>query len=126
MTNGSRIPAFVNRGSGNYREGPRGVSVLGPFRCQGGRSCKARAVRFVTLVAKGATRILVAGGDGSICAGAAAVSGTSAELAVLPAGTLNHFAIDNGIPLDLAEAAKFASGPARRRSTSVSPASACS
>jgi len=57
----------------------------------------------------GAKRILVAGGDGTVGIGAAVVAGTDVELAVLPAGTLNHFARDMEIPVDLPEAAVVAS-----------------
>ncbi len=55
------------------------------------------------------TRILVSGGDGTIGSAAAIVAGTKVELAILPGGTLNHFAKDCGIPEDLAEAADVAS-----------------
>lgn len=109
MTDGSRIPAFVNRGSGNYEKAREALASSGHFDVREVDPAKLEH-EIRALVANGATRVLVAGGDGSICAGAAAVSGTSAELAVLPAGTLNHFAIDNGIPLDLDEAAKVAIG----------------
>ena len=48
--------------------------------------------------------VVAAGGDGTInCVGAGLV-GTSQILGVLPLGTLNHFAKDLGIPLDLASA----------------------
>jgi len=60
-------------------------------------------------VAAGAERILVAGGDGTIASAAALVAGTRTELAILPGGTLNHFARDHGIPTDMDEAAKVAS-----------------
>jgi diacylglycerol kinase family enzyme len=42
--------------------------------------------------------VLVAGGDGSIASAASALAGSGAELAILPVGTLNHFARDHGIP----------------------------
>jgi diacylglycerol kinase family enzyme len=58
----------------------------------------------------GAPRVLVSGGDGSIRSGAIALAGSGVELAILPAGTLNHFARDHGIPTDLKEAAAVASG----------------
>jgi diacylglycerol kinase family enzyme len=45
------------------------------------------------------------GGDGTINSGASAVLGRNIPLGVLPLGTLNHFAKDVGIPLDLDEAA---------------------
>ena len=56
------------------------------------------------LVAGGCTILVAAGGDGTIgaVAGVAAVRG--ATLGVLPCGTMNHFAKDLRIPLDLAGA----------------------
>lgn len=57
---------------------------------------------------EGAERILVAGGDGTIATAAALVAKTKTELAILPGGTLNHFARDHGIPTDLGDAAKVA------------------
>jgi diacylglycerol kinase family enzyme len=52
------------------------------------------------------TRIAAGGGDGTVNAVASAVVGTSTALGVLPMGTLNHFAKDAGIPLDLEEAVR--------------------
>jgi len=57
----------------------------------------------------GTKRILVAGGDGTIATAAALVANTDVELAVLPGGTLNHFAGDHNIPTDLGKAALVAS-----------------
>jgi diacylglycerol kinase family enzyme len=50
--------------------------------------------------------IVAGGGDGTVSAVAGAVAGTDAALAVLPMGTLNHFARDIGIPLDLEAAVR--------------------
>jgi len=58
----------------------------------------------------GTKRILVAGGDGTIATAAALIAKTNVELAILPGGTLNHFARDHNIPTDLGEAALLASG----------------
>ena len=48
--------------------------------------------------------VIVGGGDGTLSTVAGVLAGTSMPLGVLPLGTLNHFAKDLGIPLDLAEA----------------------
>lgn len=56
----------------------------------------------------GTKRILVAGGDGTIATAAALVAKTDMELAIIPGGTLNHFAKDHGIPTDLGKAALVA------------------
>ena len=56
--------------------------------------------------AKGNSSTIVAGGgDGTINAVASAVVGTNKTLGVVPLGTLNHFAKDLHIPLDLEAAA---------------------
>ncbi|MFN2507267.1 MAG: diacylglycerol kinase family protein [Chthoniobacterales bacterium] len=45
--------------------------------------------------------VVAGGGDGTISAVAAALAGTGKALGILPLGTLNHFAKDLRIPLDL-------------------------
>ncbi len=55
---------------------------------------------------QGTKRILVAGGDGTIATSAALVARSDVELAILPGGTLNHFAKDHNIPTDLGKAAR--------------------
>ena len=59
-------------------------------------------------IGKGTRRILVAGGDGTIATAASLVAKKDVELAILPGGTLNHFARDHNIPTDLGKAAKAA------------------
>jgi diacylglycerol kinase family enzyme len=59
-------------------------------------------------VADGRGRVVVAGGDGSIATAARALVGTGVELAIVPAGTLNHFARDLGIPADAPSACEVA------------------
>ena len=56
----------------------------------------------------GATRVVVAGGDGTICAAASVLARTPVQLAVIPAGTLNHFAQYLGLPMDPRDAARIA------------------
>lgn len=65
-------------------------------------------------------RIVVAGGDGTIACAAQILHGSATELALLPLGTLNHFARDLGIPQQLDEAAALA---ARGKSAKIDLAS---
>ena len=67
------------------------------------------------LVGDGARRILVAGGDGTIATAASALLDSPAELAILPGGTLNHFARDLGISTVAAEAVELAVRPDTRK-----------
>jgi diacylglycerol kinase family enzyme len=65
--------------------------------------------------AGGAETVVMAGGDGTMSAGAAALAGGDCPMGVLPLGTLNHFARDLAIPQDLESALDVvASGIVRR------------
>jgi len=109
VTDVALIPAFVNPGAGNFEKAREALASSGRFDIKEISGFKlGEEIR--KAVEGGATRIVVAGGDGTVCTAASVTCGTDVELAVLPAGTLNHFAIDNGIPTDLAEAAKVAVG----------------
>ena len=55
-------------------------------------------------LAGGVAALVGGGGDGTINTVASALVGTATPLGVLPLGTLNHFAKDLGIPLELDEA----------------------
>jgi len=52
-------------------------------------------------ISEGADIVVAGGGDGTINAVASELVGTGIVLGVLPMGTLNHFAKDLGIPIDL-------------------------
>ncbi len=52
-------------------------------------------------VAQGVRILVAAGGDGTVSAAASALAGSNVTLGVLPMGTLNHFARDMHIPLNL-------------------------
>lgn len=52
-------------------------------------------------VRDGASMVVAGGGDGTVSAVASCVADTGVRLGVLPMGTLNHFAKDLGIPLEL-------------------------
>jgi diacylglycerol kinase family enzyme len=109
VTNASRIPAFVNPKSGNFEGARSALEQAGSFDIREVDPAKLHD-EIRDAVKAGATRVLVAGGDGSIRSGARAIVGSPCELAVLPSGTLNHFAKDHGIPVDLAKAVTAAGG----------------
>jgi diacylglycerol kinase family enzyme len=67
-------------------------------------------------VRHGSGVVVAGGGDGSVSAVASVLAGTGTRLGVLPLGTLNHFAKDLGLPLDLAGAVRVITGG---RSTAV-------
>jgi diacylglycerol kinase family enzyme len=66
-------------------------------------------------VKEGCRVAVAAGGDGTVSAVAGAVAGTETPLGLLPTGTLNHFAKDLGVPLDLEEAVRIVAEGAVRR-----------
>jgi diacylglycerol kinase family enzyme len=59
--------------------------------------------------------LVAAGGDGSVSAVASVLAGTPTPLGVLPLGTLNHFAKDAGIPLELQKAVQVIAARHTRR-----------
>ena len=58
--------------------------------------------------------VVAAGGDGTVSAVASALVDSAIPLAVLPMGTLNHFARDLGVPADPAAAVRVALNGTRR------------
>ena len=68
--------------------------------------------------------VVVGGGDGSVRTVAGVLADTGVPLGILPLGTLNHFAKDVGIAVDLKTAAEtIAKGAVYSRRTCRSPAS---
>ena len=101
----------MNRSAGGA-EDPK-ARLLELFRAQGQepRVLQPSGERDVATVARAAAEsddriVVAAGGDGTIGAVAGALAGTKKVLGVLPVGTLNHFAKDLGIPLDLESAVR--------------------
>jgi diacylglycerol kinase family enzyme len=98
-----RIPAFVNARSGSaadaraaVEDDPRfALHALEPAALDG--ALRAAAER-------GEPRVVVAGGDGTLASAARVLAGSRTALAILPGGTLNHFARDLGLPADDAAA----------------------
>jgi diacylglycerol kinase family enzyme len=101
------IPAFLNVGAGGADDVQTVLREAGAFEIievPAGRM--TQAVR--AAVDNGARRVAAVGGDGTVSAVAAGVVRTETELAVIPAGTLNHFARDHGIPRNVREACAVA------------------
>ncbi|MDQ3224611.1 MAG: sphingosine kinase [Gemmatimonadota bacterium] len=70
---------------------------------KGGSSMSAAMRR---AAGEGCETLVAGGGDGTINAGASAALERGIPLGVVPLGTLNHFAKDLGIPLDVDQAAE--------------------
>jgi diacylglycerol kinase family enzyme len=90
----------VNPDAGSADDVDRALREAGCFDIRAVRPDEiTQAVR--DAVARGARRVAAVGGDGTVSAAAAAIARTDVELAVIPAGTFNHFARDHGIPTNL-------------------------
>jgi len=106
-----KIPVVTNRAAGAKDDSPLLVEAFRKAGCEieivacSGEEVVAAARRG----AEGPSPLVVAaGGDGTISAVAGALAGSDKVLGVVPSGTLNHFARDMGIPLEMAEAARVA------------------
>ena len=116
-----KLRVIINRGGGSFADDK--VERLRPLFEAHRIDAKILAVdpgdldRHCGEVAKehGVDALVAAGGDGTIRTAAAAVAGTDMPLGILPLGTLNHFAKDAGIPLDLEEAVAAIAGGRTRR-----------
>jgi diacylglycerol kinase family enzyme len=100
----ARIPAFVNPGGGTADEARSALEASGRYDVSDVEP-DALGDAIKRAIDGGARRVLVAGGDGTVGAAATAMVKGEGELAVLPGGTLNHFAKDHGIPEEMAAAA---------------------
>lgn len=105
------ITVVVNAASGTGHTGEWATALAEKFRACGldpditlAHSGDEVAQTVQRALAAGALIIVAGGGDGTISEVASALVGTSSILGILPLGTLNHFAKDLGIPLELDEA----------------------
>lgn len=105
----------LNKGAGSGHGGERETELTNLFLSHGveigivflGEGADVGALLAQAGAAPDAT-VVAGGGDGTISAVAAELAGTGRTLGVLPLGTLNHFAKDLGIPLDLPGAVETA------------------
>ncbi|HSU97034.1 MAG TPA: diacylglycerol kinase family protein [Gemmatimonadaceae bacterium] len=101
------IPAFVNDAAGTAPAAKRALEEAGGFEIHAiPPNALESSIR--SAMASKPARIAVAGGDGTVGTAARVLCGTDTALAVLPGGTLNHFARDHGIPIDPQQAAAIA------------------
>jgi len=111
--NSVKIEVIVNSNSGSGQEEGIEKTLAEAFKAAGvdARISMARSGSEVIALAQQAARgdaevIVAGGGDGTISSVASAIIDTNKRLGVLPFGTMNHFAKDLRIPLDLAGAVK--------------------
>lgn len=102
-----RIPAILNVKSGSADEARKVLESNDAFEVHAVEP-EAIARTISDIVGAGARRVLVSGGDGTIATAATALLETPAELALLPGGTLNHFARDLGVSTKPEEALQVA------------------
>ena len=105
---GAAIEVILNASSGTGNSAEVQQRLADAFTGRGVHARISMAGNGVTLVtlARHAARsdaesVVAGGGDGTISAVAAAMIDSGKTLGVLPLGTMNHFARDMGIPLDL-------------------------
>jgi YegS/Rv2252/BmrU family lipid kinase len=111
-----RVPVIVNATSGTQRGSEFSTDLANRFKSTN-VDADIRliepgnlAAELQRAVAHAPDRIVVGGGDGTVGAAASTLVGTDVALGILPLGTLNHFAKDLHIPLDLDSAVQTIAG----------------
>ena len=102
-----RIPAILNVKGGSAEGARKALESSDAFEVH---DVEPDAIESTIndVVGEGAERVLVSGGDGTIATAATALMKTPAELAILPGGTLNHFARDLGVSTEPEKALELA------------------
>jgi len=116
------IAVLLNRGGGALAADPEAATKVQTAFDQAGLEAEIEligggdcAVRCRAIAERGDELIVVGGGDGTISAAASVMAGSETLLGILPLGTLNHFARDLGIPLNVEESVQLiAERPERR------------
>jgi diacylglycerol kinase family enzyme len=108
-----RIVAVVNAGSGTGNDAGIVERLRTLFAAAGAtvevamaKGSDEIAARIEAAVAARPDVVVAGGGDGTVSSVAAALVDTGIALGVLPLGTLNHFAKDLGMPLELEAAVR--------------------
>ncbi len=107
------IPVILNKSSGSAEDREAEEQMRDAFREAGAEVNLHRAedgedvVRLAREAAAGKSDVIVVGGgDGTVGSVASVLAGGEKAMGILPLGTLNHFAKDLAIPLDVADAAR--------------------
>jgi diacylglycerol kinase family enzyme len=124
-TDADSIDVVLNARAGTASDPQRAQRIVKAFarqglraRLHGGDGAQALEAVLDALCARAPERIVAAGGDGTLNAVAARLVDSGTTMGILPLGTLNHFARDLGLPLELdAAVAVIACG--HRRSVDV-------
>jgi YegS/Rv2252/BmrU family lipid kinase len=104
IINGSAGSGHDDQAAGDLREKFRTHGYQAEVTlAKGGGDMIAAARR---AIGDGVEIVVAGGGDGTINAVASVMAGSGVAFGVLPLGTLNHFAKDLGIPLELDEAVR--------------------
>lgn len=114
---GRRVRVFLNKTSGGEDAGPeRLIALFAEHDCACVVTELSRSIDLEALVRNDPEEVayIAAGGDGTVNCVANLVAKTRRRMGVLPAGTLNHFAKDLGLPMDLDGAVAVASGSVAR------------
>jgi diacylglycerol kinase family enzyme len=101
------IPAIINRKAGGAADAAAILAEVGGFELHEVEPDRIRE-KAIEISARKPKRIVVCGGDGSLCTVAHVLARSGIELAIIPGGTLNHLAKHLGLPVDLREAAVIA------------------
>ncbi len=112
----SRLSVIINASSGAPKIRGLSAELADRFRSAGFRA-NIRLVHSAEItaevrnaVAAKPEMIVIGGGDGTLSAAAPSLIGTGTALGILPLGTLNHFAKDLHIPLDIEGAVRTIAG----------------
>ena len=101
------VPLYYNPDSGSSAKVLELIRHDHRIRCEATKPQEMKQ-KIKRAVEEGAQRVLISGGDGTVALAAAHLAGKKTELAVIPSGTLNHFAQRTGIPLNAEESLDIA------------------
>ncbi|WP_417542139.1 diacylglycerol/lipid kinase family protein [Methylophaga thalassica] len=103
----TKIPVFVNKHAGSAEAVINCLTAYDSITLHS-LSATDMQTAIQNAIDDGHKRIIVSGGDGTLALAAGIITGTKTELAIIPGGTLNHFAQRLSIPTDTSLAIELA------------------